>query len=186
MRVTPVEAQDNKQLQTVYKSLEQQYGTALNPLKVMAHQPQIMQGVMRLYGAVHQHNPQISEELKELISLRIAQINGCRLYCVPMHTYMLRKIGAPEAKIQAVTRSATSDLFSPTEKLALEYAERITVPSTTVSEGFFDQLKGEFSEANLVELTALIGVLNFWTKVIDALEVPLDEVFKKDPRAQTV
>ncbi|WP_287128990.1 carboxymuconolactone decarboxylase family protein [Candidatus Cyanaurora vandensis] len=182
MRVSPVEAENDKQLQTVYKSLEKQYGTALNPLKVMAHQPQIMQGVMRLYGAVHQHNPNLPEDLKELLSLRIAQINGCRGYCVPMHTYMLRKLNTPEEKIQQVARFAGSDLYSPTEKLALEYAERITVPSTSVSESFFHQLKDHFSEPDLVELTALIGVLNFWTKVIDALEVPLDAVFQENPR----
>jgi len=182
MRVTPVEAENDKTLQTVYKSLEKQYGTALNPLKVMAHQPQIMQGVMRLYGAVHQHNERLPEILKELLSLRIAQINGCRGYCVPMHTYMLRKLGCPEAKIENVGRHATSDLFDATEKLALEYADRITVPSTSISETFFHQLKDHFSEADLVELTALIGVLNFWTKVIDALEVPLDDVFKTNPR----
>jgi uncharacterized peroxidase-related enzyme len=183
MRVSPVEAQEHdKQLQTVYKSLEKQYGTALNPLKVLAHQPQIMQGVMRLYGAVHQHNANIPEELKELLSLRIAQINGCRLYCVPMHTYMLRKLGTPEDKIQAVSRASTSPLYSALEKVAIEYAERMTVPTMTVSETFFHSLKEHFQEADLVELTALIGVLNFWTKVIDALEVPLDEVFKANPR----
>ncbi len=182
MRVTPIEANDDKQLQTIYKSLEKQYGTALNPLKMMAHQPQIMQGVMRLYGAVHQHNENIPEELKELISLRIAQINGCRGYCVPMHTYMLRKLDVPEDKIQAVARQASSPLFSATEKIALEYAERITVPTTSVTESFFDQLKEHYSEADIVELTAVIGVLNFWTKVIDALEAPLDDVFKENPR----
>ncbi|WP_218081375.1 carboxymuconolactone decarboxylase family protein [Anthocerotibacter panamensis] len=183
MRVTPVEARENdRQLQSVYASLEKQYGAALNPLKVMAHNPQVMKGVMQLYGAVHAHNEHLPDDLKELISLRIAQINACRNYCVPMHTYMLRKLGTPEEKIQAIARYVTSDLYSPIEKLALEYAERITVPTMTVTESFFEHLKEHFKEADLVELTALIGVINLWTKVIDALEVPLDDVFKLNPR----
>lgn len=179
MRISPVEAQNaDKQIQTVYKSLREMYGTELNPLKVLAHRPQIMRAVMNLYGAIHQHSDSLSDELKELISLRIAQINACREYCVPMHTYMLHKLGTNEEKIRALVRYATSDLFSESEKVALEYAERITVPSTTVTDGLFERLKAHYSDVDIVELTAVISTLNFWTKFIDALEVPLDDVFK--------
>jgi alkylhydroperoxidase family enzyme len=68
--------------------------------------------------------------------------------------------------------------FSEMERLCLEYAERITVPTTSVSEEFFGKLKTHLSQEDVVELTAFIGMLNFWTKVIDAMEVPLDDIFK--------
>ncbi|MDX2272836.1 MAG: carboxymuconolactone decarboxylase family protein [Cyanobacteriota bacterium] len=169
--------QADKQLQKVYESLEKAYGTALNPLRAMAHKPQLMRAVMTLYGAIHAPNPNLSEELKELVSIRISQINGCRHYCLPYHTLQAEKHGASPAKTAAVAQARTSALFSQAEKLALEYAERITVPSMTVTDSFFEQLKAIWTDEDLVELTALIGFMNFWTKVIDALEVPLDEVF---------
>jgi uncharacterized peroxidase-related enzyme len=178
MRIPPVTPENaDKQLQKVYESLEKVYGTALNPLQVMAHKPQLMRAVMTLYGALHAENPNLSEELKELVSIRISQINGCRHYCLPYHTLQAQKYGATPAKIAAIAQSRTSTLYTEAEKLAIEYAERMTVPSMIVTESFFDQLKAIWSEADLVELSALIGFMNFWTKVIAALDVPLDPIF---------
>jgi uncharacterized peroxidase-related enzyme len=178
MRIAPVDAADaDKQVQKVYESLEKAYGTALNPLRTMAYKPQLMRAVMTLYGAIHAPNPNLSEELKELVSIRISQINGCRHYCVPYHTLQAKKYGATEAKIAALVQSRTSPLFSAPEQLAIEYAERMTVPTMVVSDEFFARLKQMFADEDIVELTAVIGFMNFWSKVIDALEVPLDEVF---------
>lgn len=179
MRIPPVERENaSKQVQTIYDSLVKVYGTELNPLKVLAHRPAVMRAVMSLYGAIHEHSETVSDELKELISLRIAQVNGCRNYCVPMHTHQLRKLGTSDDKIRSLVRYAASDLFTDKEKVALEYAERMTVPSMVVNEAFFERLKAHYSDLDVVDLTAVIGTLNFWTKVIDALEVPLDDVFK--------
>ncbi len=181
MRIPLVTAeQADKQIQKVYESLEKAYGTALNPLQAMAHKPQLMRAVMTLYGALHVENPNLSEELKELISIRISQINGCRHYCLPYHTLQAQRHGADQNKIAAIAQARTSTLFSRSEQLAIEYAERMTVPSMTVTDTFFAELKQIWSESDLVELTALIGFMNFWTKVIDALEVPLDDVFAAD------
>ncbi|MEN9206148.1 MAG: carboxymuconolactone decarboxylase family protein [Thermostichales cyanobacterium DRC_bins_46] len=174
--ITPEMA--DKQLQKVYESLEKAYGTALNPLQAMAHKPQLMRAVMTLYGALHTDNPNLPEELKELVSIRISQINGCRHYCLPYHTLQARKAGASEAKIAAVAQARTSTVFSEAERLAIEYAERMTTPTMIVSDSFFAQLKQIWSDADLVELTALIGFMNFWTKVIAALDIPLDDVFR--------
>jgi AhpD family alkylhydroperoxidase len=166
MRIPPVTPEKaDKQLQKVYESLEKTYGTALNPLQVMAHKPQLMRAVMNLYGALHTENPNLPEELKELVSIRIAQINGCRHYCLPYHTLQAQKHGATPAKIASVAQ------------LAIEYAERMTVPSMVVTDSFFAQLKAIWSDEDLVELSAWIGFMNFWTKVIAALDVPLDPIF---------
>lgn len=181
MRIPLVTAdQADKATQKVYESLEKAYGTALNPLRAMAHKPQLMRAVMTLYGAIHAENPQLPEDLKELVSIRISQINGCRHYCLPYHSLQAEKLGVNAAKVAAVAQARQSDLFSPAEKMAIEYAERMTVPTMLVTDTFFAQLKTVWSDADLVELTALIGFMNFWTKVIAALDVPLDEIFSEE------
>ncbi len=178
MRIPPVTAdQADKQTQKIYESLEKSYGSALNPLQVMAHKPQVMRAAMAMYGAIHTDNPNLTEQLKELVSIRISQINGCRHYCLPYHTLQAQRHGAPAEKIEAVAHALHSDLYTPAEKLAIEYAERITVPTMWVTDSFFNQLKQVWSDPDLVELTALIGFMNFWTKVIEALGIPLDEEF---------
>lgn len=72
--------------------------------------------------------------------------------------------GASEDKIRQVPSWRESGLFSPMERDALEYAERMTITSEAVSEELFARLRAHFSEAQLVELTAAVALENFRSK----------------------
>jgi len=62
-------------------------------------------------------------------------------------------------------------LFSESERVALEYAERITHTDQTVDDAFFANLKKHFDEAQIVELTAAIAFENFRSKFNPTLGV---------------
>ena len=68
------------------------------------------------------------------------------------------------AKLTAVTSWRDSDLFSEPERLALEYAERMTITGQSVDEALFDRVKQHYSEPQIVELTAAIAFENFRSK----------------------
>jgi alkylhydroperoxidase family enzyme len=57
-----------------------------------------------------------------------------------------------------------SPLFSRREKLALELCERMTYTNKRVTDRFFNQLKRQFSEEELVELAAIVALENFRSK----------------------
>jgi alkylhydroperoxidase family enzyme len=67
-------------------------------------------------------------------------------------------------KLAEVLDWRTSKLFSPLERAALEYAERITTTGQKVDDALFAELKKHFSEAQIVELTAAIAMENFRSK----------------------
>ena len=67
-------------------------------------------------------------------------------------------------KLAEITTWRDSKLFSPMERLALEYAERITYTDRSVDDAFFAELKKHFSEAQIVELTAAVALENFRSK----------------------
>jgi alkylhydroperoxidase family enzyme len=69
-----------------------------------------------------------------------------------------------EAKLLAVMSWRDSGLFSEPERLALEYAERMTITGQSVDEALFAALKRHYSEAQIVELTAAISFENFRSK----------------------
>jgi alkylhydroperoxidase family enzyme len=79
--------------------------------------------------------------------------------------------GASEAKIAAVEESATSDLFTESERAALEYAESITYTDRKVTDGLFARVRAHFSEAQVVELTAAVALENFRSKFNVALGI---------------
>ena len=64
-----------------------------------------------------------------------------------------------------------SRLFSEEEKLALEYAERMTITGERVDDALFARLKARFSEAQIVELAAAVALENFRSKFNPALGV---------------
>lgn len=80
--------------------------------------------------------------------------------------------GLSEAQLLELDRYAESHHFSPREKLALEYADRITRSDRDVDETFFSALQTEFAAPEeIVELTAIAAFENFRSKFNHALLV---------------
>jgi alkylhydroperoxidase family enzyme len=79
--------------------------------------------------------------------------------------------GASAEKIGAVERFGASDLFSEKEKLALEYAEKMTITGEKVTDDLFERVRRYFSEAETVELSASVALENFRSKFNVALGV---------------
>ena len=57
------------------------------------------------------------------------------------------------------------------ERLALEFAERMTITGQRVDDDFFARLRDHFSEAQCVELAAAVAFENFRSKLNPALGV---------------
>ncbi len=74
-------------------------------------------------------------------------------------------------KLAEVTTWRDSTLFSEAERLALEYAERITYTDRKVDDALVADLKSHYSDAQIVELTAAIAMENFRSKFNPALGV---------------
>ena len=72
--------------------------------------------------------------------------------------------GATDDKIRQVPTWRGSELFSAMEKDALEYAEKLTITGEKVTDELWERLRGHFTEAQLVELTAAVAVENFRSK----------------------
>lgn len=73
--------------------------------------------------------------------------------------------GASAERVEAALADyRKSPLFSPGEKLALELCERMTYTNKRVTDRFFNRLKRHFTEAELVELAAIIALENFRSK----------------------
>jgi alkylhydroperoxidase family enzyme len=58
------------------------------------------------------------------------------------------------------TRLDPGGILTPREQLALEYADRVSATPVDVPDAFFARLQAEFSEREIVELTAQIAQEN--------------------------
>jgi len=79
--------------------------------------------------------------------------------------------GASDEKIRQVPAWRESGLFSSMERDALEYAERMTITGEKVSDELSARLRGHFTEAQLVELSAAVALENFRSKFNVPLQI---------------
>jgi alkylhydroperoxidase family enzyme len=89
------------------------------------------------------------------------------------------KLGVSDEKIEALANYATSDLYEPAERVALEYADSMTITGRDVSDDLFARLGTFYGEDEIVELTATIAWENSSSKFNRALRVPSQHLWKK-------
>ena len=83
-------------------------------------------------------------------------------------------------KIRALADYATSPLYSEAERIALEYADSMTITGREVSDEFFSRLREFYDDDQIVELTAIIAWENASSKFNRALRVPSQKLWKQE------
>lgn len=76
-----------------------------------------------------------------------------------------------EAKVGQLANWRDSSLFSEPERIALDYAERMTITGQQVDDALFARVKQHYSEKQIIELTAAIALENFRSKFNPALGI---------------
>ena len=84
---------------------------------------------------------------------------------------MSRAAGIPEPKLADLNRWRGSEVFSPIERLVLEYAESLTETPATHRPDLVDALQQHLSEKQLAELTTAIVWENFRARFNRAYDV---------------
>ena len=107
----------------------------------------------------------IDKQLLELIKLRASQINGCA-FCVQYHILQGESLGMPADKLNLVVVWREAPLFSARERAALAWTEAVTlIAETHAPDDLYEDVRAQFSEAETVNLTMLIGAINAWNRV---------------------
>ena len=88
------------------------------------------------------------------------------------HTALARQLGVGEDLLDALYHiDQHSHLFTERELAALRYAEIMTTSARDVSEDLWDELQLQFDDGELVEITTVIGLFNFFNRYADALQL---------------
>ncbi|WP_368901876.1 carboxymuconolactone decarboxylase family protein [Oceanobacillus oncorhynchi] len=111
----------------------------------------------------------IDKKLKELIKVRVSQINGCS-YCLNMHTKAAKKLNVSDKQIDALKHWKTEEIFTEMDRAAFELAENMTLVSENgVSDVLYEQVRDYFDEKEYVELVMVIIQINTWNRLSIAM-----------------
>ena len=103
--------------------------------------------------------------LKDLVYLRVSQLNSCA-FCIDMHDKDLRAAGEQPERLALLSAFREAPNFSPRERAALAWAEAVTqLGAHGVSDADYAAVRAEFTDAELVELTVAVAMINAWNRM---------------------
>lgn len=113
----------------------------------------------------HVDNCGLEHSLLELVKTRASQINGCA-YCLDMHSKDARAAGETEQRLYLLPAWREAPFYSARERAALAWAEAVTrLADGEVPDPLYAQLREQFDEKGMVELTLAIIAINGWNRM---------------------
>jgi AhpD family alkylhydroperoxidase len=132
----------------------------LAPYKIA---PDLMKAMGALEAAVVASG--LEKSLIELVKTRASQINGCA-FCIHMHTKDARALGETEERLYLLNAWRESPLYTDRERAGLAWTESVTLVSQTqVPDDVYEQVRGSFSDEEIVKLTMLVATINAWNRI---------------------
>lgn len=109
-------------------------------------------------------NSAIEEAIRDLVSIRASQLNGCG-FCLDMHVKEAHIHGERPLRLYHVATWRESTLFSPRERAALAWTEVLTkLPDHGVPDEIYERVLTQFNEKELSDLTFAVMAINGWNR----------------------
>ena len=98
--------------------------------------------------------------LLELVKFRASQINGCA-FCIDMHSKDARARGETEQRLYGLSAWREAPYYTDRERAALAWTEAVTlVADSQVPDDVYEEVRKQFSEEELVNLTMALVAIN--------------------------
>lgn len=172
-RLESIEHPSSLKLKFVYWYSRRFFGKVLTPLKVhYARYPEALGLSQKIVKT--EETIDLDPKLKHLIKVYIATLNGCA-FCVDIGKASAQKQNLDTEFFDDLLRFGESDHFTPAEKAALYYVDE-TTRLKHVSDETFESLKKYFDEREIVQITLLNSIENFYNLMNAPVNIGSDEL----------
>ncbi|MBS1503920.1 MAG: carboxymuconolactone decarboxylase family protein [Bacteroidetes bacterium] len=124
----------------------------------------------RIYKAMAVADNQIKEfsidpKLRELIKVRVSQINGCG-YCIDSHSTDSLALGESTQRLLGLAAWWETPFFNDDERAALKLAEEVTrIYEHGVSEETYGNALNHFGEQGVAQIIFIAITINSWNRI---------------------
>lgn len=142
--------------------------------KLLAWAPKAALGSGVMEALVEHGHGKLDARLLQLVRMQVSYAAACP-FCIDMNGAGHDRQGISDDEIAALRglRSLESvTTLTLRERLAVDYARRITETPLRFSPDIVEALKPHFREHEIVVLATTAAQVNYWTRLIQALGVP--------------
>ena len=135
-------------------------------LQAMCLRPEILRAFAGFGGAVYPGGL-LERRIKELVIITASATNDCQ-FCTDAHCDIVDIWDIVETPLALIAKPAA---LPPRERLAVQYTKAVVADSNAVPDALARELHEHFTDAELVELTFLIGYINMLNLFNNALGI---------------
>ena len=139
---------------------KRRFGQMVEPTAAASHHSGVLVAMGGLETAVQLGWKKLDPTLRWLAIQTTATRIGCS-WCIDFGYFEGMNDGIDPAKVRAVSRWRTVDLFDDRERAVLEFAEVATACPAGVSDELAARVRAHLSDAEFVELAAWVALENF-------------------------
>jgi AhpD family alkylhydroperoxidase len=147
-------------------------GKVLNLYKMLLHSPPVAEGWLAFLTSIRQKTA-LPGRYRELAILRVAVLNGAD-YEFDVHAPFARQEGVAPSVIEALRADRVPDGLDAADRAVIAYADSMT-RQIHVPDHVFAQVREQFAERQVVELTATIAGYNCVSRFLEALRVDAEQ-----------
>ena len=160
-------------LRDLYERLDKGPLGNLNIFRVMAHNPRLLRGWLRMASPLLMDGLMLAPRLREIAILRVAQ-NTRSEYEFGQHILIARVVGLTDEEMAALQTYDEAPCFSELERHVARYTDAVMRFDPQAPE-HARELRRWLSDRELLELSFVIGHWTMVAAVLVPLEVELDE-----------
>ncbi len=149
-------------------------GTTGDWWSVFANSPDTLRHAAQGFAYYRSPDRKLDPVLRELGQCWAGWAVGSQ-FVFSQHCKSLRGLGVTEAKITAIPHWQSADCFDATERLVLAYADRLVTHRGRVPDSLFVQLKAQFSDEEILELTYITCLYGMHAIMSRALRTEFDD-----------
>ena len=164
--------QVSPEFQKRFQTIEESGRPVLNLFKVMAHSPLVGHRFLGLGTAILMKGI-LPPNLRELAILRVGHINQAN-YEWTQHVRIALSVGVRQEQIDALPEWENSDEFDEREQAILRYTDEETL-NIRVRDETFAAVRDFLTEEEIVELTTTIGYYGMVCRILETLQVELEQ-----------
>ena len=146
--------------------------------RTISHAPLLAMLFLPINAANQREWPgaRLSGRIKEMVVIKTSHVNGCD-YCYAHNTSLGQAAGISQEQIIDMSGDdyKESANFTERERAAVLWAEHVTRNTAQKNGAVYDQVKAQFSDAEIVELTLICAMFNMINRINDSLDVTIEE-----------